>query len=252
MKALITGASSGIGLEFAKQLSELGYDLILVSRDQSRLEEVSKDLKGEVELISMDLSIEENLYNLYDKTKGRVDLLINNAGFGIFGKFIDTDLNEEMNLIDLNIKAYHILTKLFLSDMVKRDSGRILNVASAAAFQPGPLMSAYYASKSYVYSLSMALYEELRKNKSNVHINILCPGPVKTGFNDRAKVNFRVRALKPEDVVKYTIDKMFNDKLIIIPGFFMKLSVFSNRIFSKKFLLKMAYKIQKAKKDNKS
>lgn len=250
MRALITGASSGIGLEFAKELSELGYDLILVSRDQKKLEEVSKNLKGEIEIISMDLSVEENLYNLYDKTKGRVDLLINNAGFGIFGKFIDTDLNEEMNLIDLNIKAYHILTKLFLADMVKRDSGRILNVASSAAFQPGPLMSSYYASKSYVYSLSMAVYEELRKSKSNVHINILCPGPVKTGFNDRAKVKFRVKALSANEVVKYTIDKMFNDKLIIIPGFFMRLSIFANRIFSRKFILKITYRIQKAKKDN--
>lgn len=250
MRALITGASSGIGLEFAKELSELGYDLILVSRDQKKLEVVSKDLKCEVELISMDLSIEENLYNLYDKTKGRVDLLINNAGFGIFGKFIDTDLNEEINLIDLNIKAYHILTKLFLADMVKRDSGRILNVASSAAFQPGPLMSSYYASKSYVYSLSMAVYEELRKSKSNVHINILCPGPVDTGFNDRAKVKFRLKAMSSSDVVKYTIDKMFNDKLIIIPGTFMKLSIFLTRIFSRKFILKIAYKIQKAKKDN--
>ncbi len=250
MRALITGSSSGIGLEFAKELSELGYDLILVSRDETKLKEIKKTLKGEVEIISMDLSVEKNLYELYDKTKGRVDLLINNAGFGVFGKFVDTDLNEELNLIDLNIKAYHILTKLFLKDMVKRDSGRILNVASAAAFQPGPLLSSYYGSKAYIYSLSAAIYEELRKSKSNVHISILCPGPVNTGFNDRAKVSFNVKALEVDKVVKYAIEKMFNNKLLIIPGFLIKFTVFSNRIFTKKFMLKIAYWIQKAKKSN--
>lgn len=250
MRALITGASSGIGMDFAKELCSLGYDLILVARSEKKLKDLKKELNTEVEIIPLDLSIEKNLYKLYDMTKDRVDLLINNAGFGVFGKFVDTDLNEELNLIDLNIKAYHILTKLFLRDMVKRNSGRILNVASSAAFQPGPLLSSYYSSKSYVYNLSMAIYEELRRSKSHVKISILCPGPVNTGFNERAKVSFSVKALESKEVVKYTIKEMFKNKLIIIPGLSIKLGIFSNRIFSRKFILKIAYRIQKAKQKN--
>lgn len=250
MRALITGASSGMGMDFAKELSDLGYDLILVARNERKLQGLKKEIKTEVEIIPVDLSIEENLYKLYDMTKGRADLLINNAGFGVFGEFTKTDLNEELNLIDLNIKAYHILTKLFLKDMVKRNSGRILNVASSAAFQPGPLLSSYYGSKAYVYNLSMAIYEELRRLKSHVKISILCPGPVNTGFNDRAKVSFSVKSLESNAVVKYTIKEMFKNKLIIIPGFSIKLGVFANRIFSRKFILKIAYNIQKAKQKN--
>lgn len=247
MRALITGATSGMGLEFAKELNKLGYDLVLVSRSEDKLKELKENLKGDIEIYPMDLSVEKNLYDLYDKTKGRVDLLINNAGFGVFGKFLDTDLDKELNLIDLNIKAYHILTKLFLKDMVERDSGRILNVASSAAFEPGPLLSSYYASKSYVYNLSMAIYEELRRDKSHVKISILCPGPVNTNFNERANVKFSLKGLNPNDVVKYTIDKMMKNKLIIIPSFSVKLGVFANRIFGRKFMLKMVYKIQKKK-----
>ncbi len=250
MRALITGASNGLGLDFAYELDKLGYDLILVARNEEKLNQIKETLTAEVETIVMDLSIEDNLYKLYDMTKGRVDLLINNAGFGVFGEFTKTDLNEELNLIDLNIKAYHILTKLFLSDMTKRNSGRILNVASSAAFQPGPLLSSYYASKSYVYSLTMAIYEELRRNKSNVKVSLLCPGPVDTGFNDRAKVRFSIKGLKSNDVVKYAINKMFKNKLIIIPGFNIRLGVFANRLFSRKFILKISYKIQRAKKSN--
>ena len=247
MKALITGATSGMGLEFAKELNKLGYDLILVSRSEDKLKELKGSLKGNIEIYPMDLSVEKNLYDLYDKAKGKVDLLINNAGFGVFGKFLDTDLDKELNLIDLNIKAYHVLTKLFLKDMVERDSGRILNVASSAAFEPGPLLSSYYASKSYVYNLSMAIYEELRRDKSHVKISILCPGPVNTNFNERANVKFSLKGLNPNDVVKYTIDQMMKNKLIIIPSFSVKLGVFMNRLLGRKFMLKMVYKIQKKK-----
>ena len=247
MRALITGATSGMGLEFAKELNKLGYDLILVSRSEDKLKELKGSLKGNIEIYPMDLSVEKNLYDLYDKAKGKVDLLINNAGFGVFGKFLDTDLDKELNLIDLNIKAYHVLTKLFLKDMVGRDSGRILNVASSAAFEPGPLLSSYYASKSYVYNLSMAIYEELRRDKSHVKISILCPGPVNTNFNERANVKFSLKGLNPNDVVKYTIDQMMKNKLIIIPSFSVKLGVFMNRLLGRKFMLKMVYKIQKKK-----
>ena len=247
MIALITGASSGLGADFAKELSKKGYDLILVARSKEKLEKIAKELKSNVEIEVMDLSVKENVYKLYSKYKGKVDLLINNAGFGAFGKFVDSDLDNELNMIDLNIVTYHILTKLFLQDFVKKDKGQILNIASSAAFEPGPLMSTYYATKSYVYNLSMGIYEELRRDKSNVKINILCPGPVDTGFNERAHVKFGVKSLKSKDVVKYTLKCMKKNKLIIIPGFTIKLGVFANRLFSRKFIVKCTYKIQKSK-----
>lgn len=247
MIALITGASNGIGADFAKELSKIGYDLVLVARSKNKLEKLSKELKTNVEIEVMDLSIKENVYKLYNKYKNKIDLLINNAGFGAFGKFVDTDLDNELNMIDLNIVTYHILTKLFLQDFVKRDKGQILNVASSAAFEPGPLMSTYYATKSYVYNLSMGIYEELRRDKSKVKIHILCPGPVDTGFNERANVKFGVKSLQSKDVVKYTLKCMKKNKLIIIPGFTIKLGVFANRIFGRKFIVKCTYKIQKSK-----
>ena len=163
MLALITGASNGLGKDFAKELSKQGYDLVLVARSKDKLDKLSSELKTLVYVEVMDLSVKENAYKLYSKYKGKIDLLINNAGFGTFGEFTKTDLETELNMIDLNITAYHILTKLFLQDFVKKNKGEILNVASSAAFEPGPLMSTYYATKSYVYNLTMGIYEELKK-----------------------------------------------------------------------------------------
>lgn len=254
MKVLITGASGGLGADFARNLANRGYDLVLVARNKDKLLDLKNELKTKVEIEEMDLSIEENVYKLYEKYEGKIGILINNAGFGTFGEFSTTDLDTELNMINLNIKAVHILSKLFLQNFVKRDYGRILNVSSLAAFEPGPLMATYYATKSYVYNLTVAIYEELRRKKSNVKISVLCPGPTKTGFNDRAKVKFGVRSLKSEYVVKYTIDKMFKNKLIIIPSFRMKCAVFANRILGRKLMIKIIYKIQKSKilkEDNK-
>lgn len=154
---------------------------------------------------------------------------------------------REINLIDLNIKAVHLLTKLFLIKFKEKDNGRILNVASSAAFMPGPLLSSYYASKSYVYNLSLAIYEELRRIKSNVKISVLCPGPVNTNFNNTAGVTFKVKAKSSKDVVKYTIKKMFKNKLVIIPGIDMKVIRFFVRFIGTKTLLKITYNIQKKK-----
>lgn len=248
MRALITGASSGIGFEFAKQLSEIGYNLILVSRDEKKLKKISQKFKTNIEIIALDLSKEENAKKLYELTKGRVDFLINNAGYGIFGKFIETNLKDELNMIDLNLKTYHILTKLFLKEMVNNNNGRILNVASAAAFQPGPLLSSYYSTKAYVYNLSAAIYEELRRMKSGVKISVLCPGPVDTGFNKRANTNFNMPALKSDDVVKYTLKKVYQNKFLIVPGFIMKVAIFLNRLLPRKLMLKITYTIQNKKK----
>lgn len=245
MKALITGASSGIGRDMARVLSNKGYDLILVARDKNNLNQLKKELKTNVEVISMDLSILDNCKKLYEQVKNEnIDILINNAGFGTIGAFRKIDLDKELNMIDLNIKVVHILTKLFLDDFVKRNSGYILNVSSASAFQPGPLMATYYSTKAYVYHLTLAIYEELRRIKSNVKISCLCPGPVNTNFNKVANCEFKIDALSSEFVAKYTIDKMFKNKLLIIPGFKIKLLYIFGRFIPNKLKLKITYKIQ--------
>lgn len=248
MLALITGASSGIGKSMAINLSNQGYDLILVARRREKLEELKKELNTKVEIIDLDLSSQSNCIDLYNKVKDKdIDILINNAGFGIFGEFSETDLNKELELIDTNIKAVHILTKLFLKDFIKKDKGYILNVASSAAFMSGPLMSSYYASKGYVLKLTEAIYEELRKNKSKVYIGCLCPGPVDTEFNKVANVEFGIKALTSEEVADYAIKKMFKKKNIIIPSLKMKMACTMSRFVPRKILLKMTYKIQKRK-----
>lgn len=248
MKALVTGASSGIGKDIAIYLSELGYDLILVSRDINRLQETAKEIKTNVELYPVDLTGKDNCFKLYDKFKDeKIDILVNNAGFGLFGNTWDVDINKELKMIDLNIVAVHILTKLFLKDMVARDSGYILNVASSAGFLAGPVLNTYYATKNYVTKWTMGIYEELRKVKSNVHISCLCPGPVNTNFNKVAGGSFNMKALSSDYVAKYGIDKMFKNKLIIIPGFTVRLGVFLNRFISNKLSLRVVYHIQSKK-----
>lgn len=246
MKALITGASSGLGKDFAFQLSNMGYDLILVSRNKKELNEVASNLKTNVQIETYDLSNEENCIKLFNKHK-KIDLLINNAGFGLFGEFSKTNLDKELNMIDLNVKAVHILTKLYLKEMIKKDSGRILNVASTAAFLPGPLMSTYYSTKSYVYELTTAIFEELRRIKSNVKVSVLCPGPVNTNFNNVAGVNFAIKGLSSDYVTSYALDKMFKNKLVIIPGFANKLAKIACKFASLRLLLKVDYNIQRKK-----
>ena len=236
MKALITGASSGIGLDMARYLASKKYELILVGRDKEKLEHVQETLPTKVTIIVYVLTAKEN-----------IDILINNAGFGDFGYFTETDLSKELSMIDTNVKAVHILTKAFLKDMEKKNSGYILNVASSAAFQPGPLMATYYATKSYVYQLTEALYYEQKKKKSNVHISVLCPGPVATNFNNVAGVRFGVKPLSSQYVARYAIDEMFKNKMLIIPGFKMKCAKFFSRFTSDKFLLRITYRIQKKK-----
>lgn len=248
MQALITGASSGLGREFAYILSDMGYDLILVARRKTRLENLKKDLKTNVQIITMDLASTFNCVKLHNKVKKeKIDIVINNAGFGMVGPFQKTKLEREMDMIDLNIKAVHTLTKLFLTDMKEYNNGYILNVASSAAFMPGPLMATYYATKSYVYNLTMAISEELKQEKSNVYIGCLCPGPVNTEFNKVAKVEFSVKALESDYVAKYAINKMFKRKKTIIPGVSMRLAHFGIRFLPQSLLLKMAYGIQKEK-----
>lgn len=253
MKALVTGASSGIGREMAKYLSSLGYDLIIVARREDALIELKNELKTKVNVINCDVSKKENCFELYNKVKNQnIDILINNAGFGVFGKFNETDLEKEISLIDTNITAVHILTKLFLKDMVNRNSGYILNVSSISGFLTGPLMSSYYASKNYVTRLSLAIARELKKNKSNVKISVLCPGPVETNFNNVAGVHFGIKPLTSPYVAKYAIDKMLKNKKIIIPGIKIKLLRICAKIVPESILENCVYLMQTKKINNKN
>ena len=247
MRALITGASSGIGRDMARELSKRGYDLVIVARREDRLIELKKELNTNVEIICMDISNIENCIQLHEKV-GKVDILINNAGFGVFGEFTETDLYKEIQLINTNIVAMHTLTKVFLQDMKKENSGMILNVASIAGFMPGPLMATYYASKAYVVRLSEAIAEELKKNKSNVFVGVLCPWPINTEFNDVANLIFKAKALSSQYVAKYAIDKLLKKKQLIIPGITIKLTKQLTRFASDKFIASIAHNIQTKKR----
>lgn len=247
MKALITGASSGIGLEMAKYLSSLGHEVILVAKDEKKLNDVKEAMPTDTKVYCYDLSVMDNCFLLYDKVKDeKIDIVINNAGYGIFGDYEMDNIDREMNMIDLNVKCLHILTKLFVNN---KNTKYIMNVASSAGLmRGGPLMSGYYATKSYVCSYSFALYEELRRRGVDKHISVLCPGPVNTNFNKVANVKFNIKSLEAPEVAKYAIDKMFKNKLLIIPGTTVRLGVFFSRFLPLKTLLKITYKIQDKKR----
>lgn len=245
MKALITGASSGIGLEMAYYLASKNIDLILVARRKDRLLQIQEKVNVNVEIFDLDLSKQEHVYALLKELDNEdIDIVINNAGFGLLGEFTETDLDRELEMIQLNITTLHILTKHFLQQFKAKDQGYILNVASAAGFLPGPKLATYYATKNYVLRLSQAIYEELRQSKSKVTISVLCPGPVNTEFEKVAQAKFNARALDTKQVARYAIDQMFNHKLVIIPGFQMKFGLFLRRIVSDKSLMKILYKWQ--------
>lgn len=249
MKALITGASSGIGRDMARELAKRGCDLILVARRVNRLEEIKNEItEVSVETIECDVSTEENCIKLYNSVKDSgVDMLVNNAGFGLAGEFLSTDLNKELNMIKTNVVAVHMLTKLFLKDFAEKDRGIILNVASSAAYMAGPYLSTYYATKNYVRRLTEAVYRELKEKNSNVSVSVLCPGPVNTEFNDVANVKFALKGLSSEYVARYAIEKALKGKLYIIPGLQMKLGVFLLRFIPNKLMLKISAHIQKKK-----
>ena len=254
MKALITGASSGIGYEMATILSEKGYDIIAVARREEKLKKLKEELKTDVEILCLDVTKDEDLEKIESRID-EVDVFINNAGFGVFGDFCSSSLADEIKMMDTNVRAVHILTKLAAQKFKERNSGYIMNVSSLAAFFAGPLFSAYYASKAYVYRLTLALYEELRREKSNVKVSVLCPGPIKTEFEDVAGVSFGTGKEKGRGLIiadkrkvsEYAIKKMFRGKLIIIPGKLMKIGVFFRRILPEKTLCKVLYLLQSKK-----
>ena len=248
MKALITGATSGIGREMAVILAKQGVDLIIASRDTKKMQQIARKLPINVKIITVDLSKEADCYQLYEQTKNeKIDILINNAGFGAFGPAWEVPLETELNMIDLNIRAVHILTKLFLQDFRDRDSGYILNVASSAGFLAGPLMSTYYATKSYVLRFTEAIYEELRRSGSNVKISALCPGHVETGFDKRANVRHSIGGVSARKVAKCGINGMFRGDVVIIPGVLMKLTYWGEKFLTESLMLKAAYTAQSKK-----
>ena len=240
--AIVTGGSGGIGRCTAAALRDAGCTVYELSRRE-------KPADGIVH-ITADVTDEAQVRAAIDEVisrEGRIDILVNNAGFGVFGKFSETALQEELELLQVNVRALHILTKLFLRDFKKRNFGKILNVASSAGFLTGPLFSSYYASKNYVVRLSLAIAEELRREKSRVTISILCPGPVNTGFNDRAGVQFRVKALTPEAVAKEAVFGLLTGKLLIIPGLMMRVGVAASKLVPEKLLSRILYHVQAAK-----
>lgn len=247
MKALVTGASSGIGREIAILLDGMGYDIIAVARREDRLSGLKSILKNSTEIRTADLSKKEECEKLFADFPD-IDVLINNAGFGVFGEFGKTELEDELEMISVNIAALHILTKLYLKSFCRKNRGYILNVASSAAFFPGPLFSSYYASKAYVYRLSRAIRYELKKEHSNVSVSVLCPGPVDTEFSSVAGVKFGIGALSAKAVAKKAVSGLFSKKLVIVPGFGIKCTRVLSKICPDVLAEKVVYRIQKAKK----
>lgn len=252
MKALITGASSGIGKDIAKILARQGVNLILVARRGDRLMKMKEEFSVDVTVIQTDLSIAENCFALYQRCRNEhVDILVNNAGFGDFGYFDETDIHTDIRMMETNMKAVHILMKLFLKDFKQRNSGYILNVASSAAFLPGPLMATYYATKSYVLRLSMGVWKELKKQNSRVSISVLCPGPVKTEFDKVANVHFLMQGKNSEEVAMEAIGAMWRRKLIIVPGMLMQISHMFTKCMPDRLLMSCSYHIQHRKNSRK-
>ena len=247
--AVITGASSGIGSEFAKRLSKEGYKLVLIARRKERLEELAKSLHTECMIMTADLSnLEECRRVVTELDTITIDIFINNAGFGLCDETLNLDTDKELTMIDLNVKALHFLSKSILKIMSEHNNGYLLNVASSAGLLPaGPYMSTYYATKAYVTSFTRGVAEELRRKKSNVYIGCLCPGPVDTEFNQVANVKFALKGISPEYCANYAIDKMLKKKITIVPALSMKALVILSRLIPQKIYIKIAALQQRKK-----
>ena len=249
MRALITGATSGIGKEMAFYLHRRGWQLVLTGRNEEMLRRMAKKFGEGTRYIALDLAGRDAPQKLYEFCQGtRIDFLINNAGFGVFGEFSETSLAQELAMLDVNVRAVHILTKLFLRDFEKRGRGHILNVASSAGFMTGPLMAGYYASKNYVVRLTLAIREEQRRRRSGVTVSVLCPGPVDTDFSDRAGVQFSAAPADAKYVARYGIEQALAGKAIIVPTLKMKLALLGAKLCPEQPLAAVAYHIQKRKR----
>lgn len=243
MRALVTGGTSGIGKEIALELSERGYDLLLVSRNKNDFKEIEKEAKTSVEFRSFDLSKEEECRRLLSETEDtKIDLFVSNAGFGDIGPFDRTSIEKEVEMVKVNDIATLILVKGFMIRFTEKDRGRILVTASAASFGVAGYMNVYYASKAFVYSLMHGYYRELRDRKSKVSVSVLCPGPVKTGFEKRGNMKFSFHAADPKIIASYTVPRFLKGKFEIVPGLSMKLSHVFSHFVPKRWISKLLNK----------
>ncbi len=231
---LITGASSGIGLEFAKLFAQKGNDLVIVGKNKQNLTGAAQQLKQfNVKIVPLvcDLTRPAEAENLFNQVNVPIDILVNNAGFGLGGALVKQDIGEITDMMELNMVALTQACRLFGSLMVKRKSGKILNVASVAGFFPGPLMAVYYATKAYVVSFSESLAEELKG--TGVSVTCLCPGPTETGFQKRANMErsklFGMHEMSAKDVARIGYEGLRQEKLIVVPGFINRFQVFFSR-----------------------
>ena len=270
--ALITGGSSGIGYALAKRFYRRGYDLVLVGRDEKKLRQAAARLVqmgtdvgeakhdrsecadsvigGIVETVVCDLTKKEECLRLHRLYQNRsLDVMVNCAGFGVYGQFVETDLEKEMAMMEVNCGAVHLLMKLFLQDMEKRGGGTILYVASSAGLVPGgPCMAAYYATKSYVTSLTQGVAEELRARHSPVCVAALCPGPVDTPFFGRAGISASAKASTPEAVAKAAMEGLDRGQTVIVPGVGNQLACVAARLLPARVILAVNRRIQEKKK----
>lgn len=248
--ALVTGASGGIGRELSLILSGNGYDIIAVARSKDALDCLASDIRSrhgrEVRVIPCDLSAPGTAREMCSGI-GTVDVLVNNAGFGDYGPFADCDPDKQMRMIDLNVRALTDITRALLPGMVERGNGRIMNVASVAAFEPGPLMSVYYATKAYVLSFSEAIQEELRG--TGVTVTALCPGPTNTGFASAAGATgsnlFKEAAgADVKKVAAYGYRCMMHGKPVAVCGLSFKFLTFCVRLLPRGATRRMVHYIQ--------
>lgn len=234
--AAVTGASSGIGMEFARELAAAGFDVMLVARRRNVLEELSAELSGrygtKCRVIAADLCEEKECRRVLEELEGeQLTIFINNAGFGDCGYFPETNLDKSLAMIDLNVRALHLLTSLVLQKMQSQGGGYLLNVASSAGLFPaGPFMATYYATKAYVVSLTRGIAEELRQKGSPVYVGVLCPGPVQTDFDRVAEVEFSLDGISPRRCVRCALRGLRRRRIVIVPTLWMKLAVLIGRI----------------------
>jgi hypothetical protein len=242
--SLVTGASAGLGVEFARQLSKRGHRLVLAARRKERLDALAKEL-GNARVLAIDLSKTNSVAKLMADLEANgevVDLLVNNAGFGLIGRFAELDAKRERRMIDLNVGALTDLCRGVAPGMIERKSGGIINVASTAAFQPGPRMAVYFATKAFVLSLSEALHEELKPH--GVSVTCLCPGPTRTEFGEVAGFGgngmFDKVAMESPQVVKAGLDGLDKNKAVVIPGLVNKIGASSTRFAPRSVVRKIA------------